>query len=1381
MSVLVSPRLNPPATHLGEVKEFRDWPKTLRETVLPSLQIKWDGPAEAVNPQLDTRSAVADSILWSRLFPPSTPVHSTPRQVDTIASTADLLLRSFPARMVHDRVNALYRDVGVAVVGRRLPGPPTVKDAAETPRSVSTQSSWPLPRSGDLGRIPVVQDTLKFTTNPTRTYHDLDGLFGQDAEPIHLRSVSPLTEQLRPQTVNRSGPAYQGEPTKFAFAEAFRFYNPSTPASSDQLAPPPPPQPPPLEFHNVCGFLADYPELLRRLGLVIDVVVSVPAGITEKGSLRVEFTTAQPQFNKEQLRPWTLFRYVPTQSFTAETLDGHPVREGWLSLSGKQWSVTDLDLDGSALKAVNFVDLIHNVSSSSAAEEQLGTGPAALQGAGITVFCDDRDAWLATGIGDDSAHKTGGTAPELTAAQLVRGYRIDVATVSTSGALGPWRSLCRRKGSYTIRRAGQPPFPIAGITEDEGFIKSSTITRPETTANELYVHQALFGWDGWSLVAPLPGKTLNRHTNEPEAANPPVSKDFPLDTKFVPVPGSLPALRYGRTYRLRARVVDLAANSVSLTTTAPQHALSEPIVYSRWEPVPPPVVVPRKPFNEGESVQCLVIRSTVTNDGNNVSTAIWAAQRSAQIRDHNDPPLATDGLSRRYVDYDERHIAPPKSALQMAERHGMYDDAIGGAPSDEIRKRFLAAATREAGTFLDTKVSRADNPDFTRDLLLFKELAVAKHDAHDPTPVTVLPIERGAGLKTGEFVVHTADELLLPYLPDVLARSATFYGLPGAPPVYSLPFYDDFHKSWPDAAPFRLRIEEGHRAPQPFGRQLIVYLPQAEVATARLSCKLNAADLKLFRLWNLLTSSKEWQNLNNAEQTLLTQETVAGLNWMLTPYIELRLVHAVEKPLTPPELRVLKFERDPEQNFVTLADGILRSHAKSTGQVDIDATWQEWVDDPTEPVPHRIHGHAHVATVNVELTTRDPDQILLSLAQPGPIRHTFGDTKHRNVSYQPTATTRFREYFHPSITNQPELITRTGELSTGPAGQGWPIPSSRRPEPPSLAYLLPTFSWTRTADRSAGRVRSLRDGAGIRVYLNRPWFFSGDDELLAVTLDPTPTNPLLDQLTTRWGTDPVWSDTTVLPAPAATHFPHPAATVPGLRLIETSTHPTLTVSAVAYQPTYDPDKRLWYCDIDLDLGTTAQNTAYFPYLRLALARYQPHSVTGLELSKIVLAEFTQPVPRRTLVVQQTPRNSLLITTSGPAASNDLGKAAGTGLPAIAASHLVTATIQQRDLTSDNELDWQPTNIHLDLTCQTAGSAFTWTGELPPSDVDIIPSYRLLVEEYERYTTDPATADLTITIAGRQIPVGHRLTYADTIPLTTHLRHLTIDFDHQPNP
>ena len=68
----------------------------------------------------------------------------------------------------------------------------------------------------------------------------------------------------------------------------------------------------------------------------------------------------------------------------------------------------------------------------------------------------------------------------------------------------------------------------------------------------------MFSWGGWSLVAKRPGQLVN--TDE-DIEDPPLPRQtdpaLPLVTTFKAAPGSLPRLRYGTHYRLRAQLVDL--------------------------------------------------------------------------------------------------------------------------------------------------------------------------------------------------------------------------------------------------------------------------------------------------------------------------------------------------------------------------------------------------------------------------------------------------------------------------------------------------------------------------------------------------------------------------------------------------------------------------------------------------------------------------------------------------------------------------------------------------------------------------------------------------------------------------------------------------------
>ena len=60
---------------------------------------------------------------------------------------------------------------------------------------------------------------------------------------------------------------------------------------------------------------------------------------------------------------------------------------------------------------------------------------------------------------------------------------------------------------------------------------------------------------------------------------------------------------------------------------------------------------------------------------------------------------------------------------------------------------------------------------------------------------------------------------------------------------------------------------------------------------------------------------------------------------------------------------------------------------------------------------------------------------------------------------------------------------------------------------------------------------------------------------------------------------------------------------------------------------YDETRQLWYCDVEIGTGA-----AYFPFIRLALARYQPTSSPNAHLSGIVLSDIIAVTPDRWLNV-----------------------------------------------------------------------------------------------------------------------------------------------------
>ena len=150
----------------------------------------------------------------------------------------------------------------------------------------------------------------------------------------------------------------------------------------------------------------------------------------------------------------------------------------------------------------------------------------------------------------------------------------------------------------------------------------------------------------------------------------------------------------------------------------------------------------------------------------------------------------------------------------------------------------------------------------------------------------------------------------------------------------------------------------------------------------------------------------------------------------------------------------------------------------------------------------------------------------LTFSEAAP-RHVLGDTKRHVVSYTAVATSRYREYFPQ---DQDLDFTRASDPVVVD------VPASERPLAPDVVYVVPTFGWQRQTDTNLKR--SVRFGGGLRVYLHRPWFSSGDGELLGVALWSYQNGSLNDATRdkfkpffTQWGMDPIWQTAGLSGAP----------------------------------------------------------------------------------------------------------------------------------------------------------------------------------------------------------------------------------------------------------
>lgn len=1104
----------------------------------------------------------------------------------------------------------------------------------------------------------------------------------------------------------------------------------------------PRPTAPTFDFHEKLSILADHPYLMRRLGLVLDFQFqSDIAVLGTNGFVRLGVFDQLGNPVADCVTPRTAYEIVGSSYFRAASraVDAD-VRDGFVPLDdANTFFVSQGETDGDTQKFVGFASNVAMLTSKLSVEAGQATAAPpqtlpARRTTGFFVARNGRGDALAQRFTSNASLNTSLTsaAPnDLYAIDLLRGYRFDVKT-SSSG----WYSLHRRRVSYSY--GVMSPTPIVSDLADEAFVKAHSATSDSDPSGppDMYVHEVMFGWEGWSLAAPRPGRRLMPVYATPGDSikppdNPP-SSDFPLNAPVRAEPGSLIPLRFGYPYSFRARAVDLAGNSLAVTDPgmpgAPHASALQ--TYKRYEPIPPPTLVLRYAVTEGESVENLVIRS-----GEGMGTDAYAQFLNAT---YADPKFA----AKVYRAASERHVAPPKTSQAMAEAHGDFDGAFA---INSDKKAFFRLATREEGTFADKRIPSLTVDDGYIDgnpnqaaIVTPPQVPMDQRRAADGgSMVSSLTENRGDPLAPGEYVVCGVTDATLPYLPDSTAGGAVFFD-PAAGGATLLSA--TWQGTWPDVQTFRLQLTDGPAVMggTVAGRLGTITLPPATILTLEYASI--PANNRLSHMAYVL------------DYGVPMSELASGRHWMITPRRTITLVHAVPKPLAAPVANV-QITRGNDQTFVTHT-GVLTSHSRSTNHVDMEATWQETIDVPTKPLPDdgvsspTIAQSGHAYQVPVAYGS-DTTQILR-------LHHELHDTKHRNVTYTPVAQTRYKEYFPAALVADASKITLAGSAPGPRSDKSFSIPSSSRPIVPKIVYVVPTFKW------EAASGKSVRRGGGLRVYLERPWYATGEGELLAVLLSAS-ASPI-DQVS-RWGRDPIFSDG-VAAALAAKDFKNAKATATGVALADGSG----TVDLAAFGVEFNADRRLWFCDVEIDPGS-----AYFPFVSLALARYQPQSLSGLEISPMVRADFAQLAADRTLEFNFDAQ-SVSVAVSGPVSAN----AAESLLPPIKmppsvttvgqmpvpTTHRIVAYVQERAPGSVGEMGWATISSETSFDGSMAfnSNLARWIAKvgLPPAS-STPKERRVVVEEREYFAADSGD---TPQLRGGSMGdgVGYRVVYLDTVPV-----------------
>jgi hypothetical protein len=1416
VSLFVTPRLRG-ADRLGAFPDWQTWTERVHDHGL-RLTISCAGRslAFAADP------APLSPELWAGLFNAGTFVRS--HEFDDYSDRAVL---SYPVRETLSTLKRIYQEAGFRLA---LPEPLLGRDDERGNRRILRQLLAGLevhwnPESGEGWRVGMrraqAANAWRDASHPS---HQTANGWRDASHPSHLLDGEGMI--IKPVSVGGNR----------AVALPFAVFHHMPTPRRDELAPD---WDTILDFHQALASVNAYPALQRALAVVLEF--ELPAEfvpVTETADTATISATLDAGWD------WAIAPEIPpleTACLHVRLDDGRVVFlaaprsltdraaptqvVGLLDLDPQRFGVAQVDVDGAMHKAIILAETWHepdadrNLDPDAQPEQALhpqvfdpeATLPA-LRSGGFSLFADGRAQHLLDAIREskafNSAVETSANQPRpFCAEDLVRGYRLDVWDSATE----KWHSVHARTADYSAG-GGHLHTDL-----EEGFVQLGATQAAEGAQpahDDLYLHEAIARWAGWSLAVEMPGKHLSRYA-DPDLAVPPDGDDpnfrtneaktpFELRNEFGIVTGSLPQLRFGRRYRFRARVADLAGAGLDLDepiTDELSAAFSLPreeagFPYLRYEPVAAPAVVIRD-------------EAAVTGAGSALDRLV--------IRTYNDGPANDDVAAK--TGGAERHILPPRTSVELGERLGMFDDADGELRSNPATWKLIS--DRDAA-----------------------ELSQAVIDVAGKS--ASYPLEPGALVDP------------LPYLPDGLSAGAAIRDLPGTPsgavgrasaagPPGSIEYeaLDDPNPrpgsatlvsfeaaDWTKTKGFRLAVAEpaddgGVPGWDPAARVFTVRLPKATLTTVPLSSYLEVDALNLMGQWRWLREYLDrlaedaparqhfWPGADVDRIAHVLQRAIEGGHWLLTPPKLLTLVHAVQQPLGRPEFIPLHVEHDPAKappgpllqtkpitgrtDPTELAAitawrrfgatdayliGALRIHGASTAKLDLEASWDDYVDDTGDewtldhhethvdelPVrtldehyleasslPRRLVGYYEPENDQIAFTragdwTGRPDRNEVDFEDAAP-RHLLDDAKHRRVTYTAIATSRFREYFSPELD-----FTRTSDPVTVD------IPASARPVAPSVVYVLPTFGWQRQTDSNV--MRSVRFGGGLRVYLDRPWFSSGEGELLGVALWSSE-NGTLDQAhrdkfkpyITQWGMDPIWQTDELSGVPGVWNFPDAVDVDYAVTLEEAnaSRHGTPgRIDVVGFAPEYDKDRQLWFADLTLDTSTAT----YAPFVRLALVRYQPRALLDAKVSRVVLADFAQLTPDRSAIVTSDPYRprSVNVVVSGvtPRAP---GPAPGER------PNTIRVRVQERDPAIASDLGWRDVSpAKATVTTRRDGAVGAqqdlglWAGTVSFA-VDSEPAeFRLLIEEHESIASDsePRGARLDRLVYAESFELDHAL-------------------------
>lgn len=988
------------------------------------------------------------------------------------------------------------------------------------------------------------------------------------------------------------------------------------------------------EFHKKISILSDYPHLLRLTGWIFDFQIE-DFITTDFNIIKLDLsglsefirnqsssnTSLWANFSNEIdfKTPWT---YVDKKAFSIRYLDKlkkeyFQIENGFIKASGDSYDLVACQFDHNQLKAklTNSNDATKNGQIKEVIENR--ANDLTSTGIGIKVvkknttlspfekglFSDPdslNSSITVNGKKNDSANIDDYI---IFGHNLDTGYRVDVAISKDGGTTySPFKSLCWRNADYKI--------DISPYSDKRAFINLLTNFKDEPWISEsaqagksgtLYVDEELCRWNNWSLTCPHIGNYPQDETNVKE------NHEFnDLELKNIrPTDKTLTPLRFSRKYKFRIRVVDICGNSSNESdTTSPPFeiilkddsiATARETVYKRLETANPPELhftenvfegklknrkgdfVERKLKDEfyGEDLNTFVVRTKIK--GNNIIVP----------------------------ENSVRSVCPPRVTQSFVELHGTIDDLL--KDPKERKPVYEKASYENTNTDVEIFKSKEEIPFLT-----------------DPKINSIEVRIDGLNSSNSGNIWNQLDK---PYI----QRKFSSISLKSIKP------FDTYAEN----------VKTDSEA-------IIVELKAGSILKGTIESVIPQSDKSSFHSDSLLKDNngnpivgkhsqpKELLFINAVQKPVILNDNGTTA---FKPTYNLSGVLRKRTPSTPISLA---FES------LTYADS--KFPLSTTGELKVIAEYDELICDKTKKQGFRVEKKKLVKAFsnfgeNITLKVDDNNDStkLLGVPEFKALEHSFGDTKYRSVKYSIELVSRFKDYFP----NENEFSV------LGVFKESIKIENSKKLEALVIDSIVPVFSWKEDENEV------VRKHDTFRIYIEGDWYQNGAsikknakgefdefevvEEIAVFFLDGENTIPdPFEGLVSEFGKDPSTNINNNRTDGLKKEFFVSKAFIGDkdddkinaklLERGESSFSAPLEapidsdkIKAAIYSVDFDPEKKKFFCDIKLKIPENEK--LYFPFLKLAVARYLKTSIKedkkyDYRFSNIVTAPQVQFFPVR---------------------------------------------------------------------------------------------------------------------------------------------------------